>query len=670
VGKLELLAPKGLWLLGLLVPLVILYILKVKRQRLVVSSTWLWASAKRDLLAKSPFRKLLAQLSLILQALALILLALALSRPSTKGGEVSGTRLAIIVDVSASMSAIDDAGDDGGTKKTRLDHAKTSALDLVKGLAPGSEAMVVEAGRDAHIASPLDRDTRRISTAIESMMAQDVEGDLGGAIALAVDRLKAFDAARVVVLTDGYVARPPSLDGVTVPIEILQVGAELDNAAIIRTDVRSGADPKTKQEEVQAFLLVESYGKTPREAYVTLRFEGEEEVLASRRLLLAPKEKVPVVLSFRPSAQDYGRGLVLDVSPHDAMPVDDVAYARVPAGDRLPVFLAGSEKDGASAWLERALLSDPGVQLSRISLSDLAAKKDVDPGALVVVDGACPAELPGGDVLIVHPPDGDCLGVKVGAAIEKPGVTSWETGDARMRFLTLDGVAIARAKKLELPSVTQALVRSQDGALVADASTASRTATLVGFDVGESDWPLKASFVLFMRNVAEVARTHRASGALGAITTGEPLRVNAPSTATDVKVTGPDGVPLEGSLRSGLAVVPRVTKVGLYHLSFGGPTPRDLVVPVNLTSSAESDQSARTELPASPTVTVRAPGELPEQYRDYAWIAALVALALFVAELFWFTRKPKPLSLGALPTPRAPERKRSDAKRAQEGSRA
>ena len=56
---LELLRPSGLWLLGLLVPLVVLYILKVRRRRLRVSSTWLWAVARRDLLARSPFRRLI-----------------------------------------------------------------------------------------------------------------------------------------------------------------------------------------------------------------------------------------------------------------------------------------------------------------------------------------------------------------------------------------------------------------------------------------------------------------------------------------------------------------------------------------------------------------------------------------------------------------------------------
>ena len=44
MGGLSLLAPKGLWLLGLLAPLVVLYILKIRRQRRRVASTWLWAS--------------------------------------------------------------------------------------------------------------------------------------------------------------------------------------------------------------------------------------------------------------------------------------------------------------------------------------------------------------------------------------------------------------------------------------------------------------------------------------------------------------------------------------------------------------------------------------------------------------------------------------------------
>src|SRR5450432_4303229 len=101
----ELKAASGLWLLGLLVPLVLLYVLKIRRQRVTVSSTWLWAAAARDLAAKSPFKRLVPQVPLALELLALALLALALARPATRGGQISADHVAIVVDTSASMAA-------------------------------------------------------------------------------------------------------------------------------------------------------------------------------------------------------------------------------------------------------------------------------------------------------------------------------------------------------------------------------------------------------------------------------------------------------------------------------------------------------------------------------------------------------------------------------------
>src|SRR5205814_397661 len=104
-------------------------------------------------------------------------------------------------------------------------------------------------------------------------------------------------------------------------------------------------------------------------------------------------------------------------------------------------------------------------------------------------------------------------------------------------------------------------IRTQSGPIAVDVSTTSRTATLLGFDVGDSDWPLKASFVLFMRNLLEQARAHRAHGAIGPARAGEPLRATVPASAKELTATGPDGEKVEVSLRGGLAVMPDVTKV-------------------------------------------------------------------------------------------------------------
>lgn len=652
-GVIELLAPGGLALLALLVPLVVLYILKIKRSRRRVGSTWLWAAAQRDLMAKAPFKKLIAQVPLFVQALALILLALALARPATRGREFTGDHVAIILDVSASMSARAD-GTPGGAE-TRLDQAKRAARDILASLAPGSDALVLEAGRDARLLGPLDRDRVRLGAALDRVTARDVEGDLGAAVALAVDRLKQLGGTRrVVVITDGNLARPGSLSGASLPLQVITVGAPVDNAAIVRVDVRSGTDPVKGTDQVQGFLLVANYGKAPRPLYVTMRLANSGDVLASRREVVQPGERRAVQLDFHPTPGDFRKGLVFEIAPHDALPSDDVAFALVPAGDKLPVYLAG-----ASPWIERAIAADPMVDLKTGTVAQLlAARLSLD--TFVVIDGACPASPPGGDLLIVHPPAGKCGSTLVGATVDRPELTSWETADARLRFLTLDGVHIAHANLLEPEGASQRLVNARQGTIVTDVSTSTRAGTLVGFDVGESDWPLKASFVLFVRNLLEQARAHRARGITGPARAGEPMRITVPATATGLEATGPSGEKVEIAQRGGLAVIPDIARVGLYNVAWQGKEAGSTLVPANLVSPAESDLTPRPLTVAGGDVAVSAAAQ-PEAHNEWTWVLALIALALVVFDVWWFTREPRaasPVAAPAVLRPRVPERKR------------
>ncbi len=628
----ELLAPGGLAALALLVPLLLLYILKIQRTRREVASTWLWAAAQRDLMARSPFRRLIAQVPLVVQALALIALAMALARPATRGRGFTGDHLAIILDTSASMSALVPGS---APRTTRLDLAKRAAHDLLRGLTPGSDALVLEAASDARLLSPLDRDRGRVGAAVDRAAPRDVEGDLGPAVALAALRLRQLGGVRrVVVITDGNLAHPAAIQGAALPVEVITVGSVVDNAAIVRVDVRSGKGPRGSggdAPQVQAFLVVANFGRSPRDLYVTMREENASDVLASRRLVVQPGERLPVPLEFQPAPGDRGKGLIFEISPHDAMPVDDLAYGRVPAGDALPVYLAG-----ASPWIERALAADPLVELRTGTVAELAQGHVVDLDTLVVVDGACPDGLPGGDLLVIHPPPGKCLGTTVGPAVERPEITSWENGDPRLRFLTLEGVHVTRANLLQPDGASPRLVNAREGTLITDVSTSARAGTLVGFDPGDSDWPLKASFVLFVRNVIEQARAHRAQGITGQARAGEPLRVNVPPTATHVEAVDPSGQTLEVSQRGGLAILPDVARAGFYRVTWQGPQAGATRIPVNLASAAESDLTPRA-LASEGNVTVSA-AAAPLPHQELTWILALVGLGLVVFDVWYLTR--------------------------------
>jgi hypothetical protein len=501
--------------------------------------------------------------------------------------------------------------------------------------------MVIEAGREARVVAPLDRDPHRLETAIATVRVREVEGDLAGAVALAADRLRSLGGRpRIVVVTDGALAHPEPLVVGGIPLELFPVGDEEDNAAIVRVDVRSGLDAVSHHEQIQAFAMIQSFAAQPREAYVTLSLEGRGSPVASRRLLLEPGAKLPVVLTFEPRPDDHGLGLVVELAPGDAEPVDDVAFGRVPGPLRMPVVVAS---DGPYSWTTRALEADPDVDLQRLNVPALGSV-NIDPDALVIVEGACPPSLPGRDALILAPAAGSCFGMPVGPPVDGPLITSWETADPRLRFLTLDGVHVARSLALDAHGTGAALVRSSSAILVADASTPERTVTVVGFDPGDSDWPLKASFVLFVRNVVELARLHRAQGAAGPSSTGDATRVSIPAGTLTVRVDGPGLPERELAVKEGVAVLPPLDRAGLYHVRWNNPHIGSALIAANLTSASESDVRPRPVLVAG----AQAGGAVPpdgahaaDAHGDWVtWLAFVAALAI-AADVTWSTRQPR-----------------------------
>lgn len=637
--------PSGLWLLGLLAPLLLLYVLKVRRERVTVASTWLWQAAARDLLARSPWQRLRKRLLLFVELLALVCLALALARPTSSGTRIDAEHVALVIDASASMLAEADG-------ESRMALAKAAAERVLSTLPPGADVLLVEAGSEPRVVGPADRDLSRIRGRLRSLQGLGVEGHLEHAVALASEQLAQRSGnRRIVVITDDQGLATP-LPATRVPLSVVKVGKAVDNAAIVRVDVGRTAE-KGAADRVEVFSEVRSFATAARDVFVTLKQRNSPTVLASRRLRLEPGQKAPVVLGFEAAPSDAGTGLVVELSPHDALPVDDVAYGQVPPSRKLTTVTSPAHH---APWFERALLADPELELLGVPLAELTSS-GISDDALVVVSGACPAELPGADFVILNPPRGACHGAVVGPPLEGPTVTSWERTDPRLRFITLDGVSIAKAHAIDPPSAQSLLVRGRDGALIVDVSEAGRTGTLVGFDVGESNWPLRASFVLFVRNLAELARAHRQSHVVGPAQTGAPLRVRVPSSLQQVTLTDPAGTESPLEARSGIAIVPHPNQPGFYLVSYQGAHPGVGLSVVNLTSASESDlRSVPPGSASSNGVTRATASPVVESAGDWGFVAALLGLAAIVAQVVWLTRSVPQVQAGKI-RPLRPERR-------------
>ena len=97
--------------------IVLLYFLKLKRRPLEVPSTYLWHKSVEDLHVNSIWQRLRNNLLLFLQLAVVLLIFLALLRPSWQALHLTGSRLVLLIDNSASMQATD-------IKPNRLEEAK------------------------------------------------------------------------------------------------------------------------------------------------------------------------------------------------------------------------------------------------------------------------------------------------------------------------------------------------------------------------------------------------------------------------------------------------------------------------------------------------------------------------------------------------------------------
>src|SRR4030095_6333019 len=101
----QFLTPLGFWLTALAIPIILLYMLKLRRKQVQVSSTFLWEQLLREQQANAPWEKIKRNLLLLLQLLILAALVIALARPAIAVSTVASGSVIVLLDASASMNA-------------------------------------------------------------------------------------------------------------------------------------------------------------------------------------------------------------------------------------------------------------------------------------------------------------------------------------------------------------------------------------------------------------------------------------------------------------------------------------------------------------------------------------------------------------------------------------
>ena len=560
------------FLLLLTIPVVVLFhLLKIRRQQALVSSTLFWADSLRDQQATAPFRRLKPNLLLLLQLLAILLLALALAKPVRTMSATGYERNVFILDVSAGMQTRDLAG-------LRSTAAKHAALAEIERLKPGQQAMVIASGHEARVLVPFTDEQRELRRAVEGLEALDVEGRLEEAFRLAQASLQQRGRTAVVhVFTDGAFDPPsvPELGGAAIRWHrFAQRGKNVGITAFETRKAYFGAF------DYQAFLSVANYGSEAVAFDLTLTLDRRP--LKVERVTLGPEVKRSFVIPFTHNA---GGILRAEINAEDELAADNQAIAVIPPPRPLRVLLISS----GNAFLEKALAADPQIQVESgtLDLLEKGVQHDV-----VILDNVPAKRVPAGRYLLFNTvPEG--IPLEVLGRVDEPPIIDWDRAHPAMRYLDLSKIVIQSAMRVRPVGGGRALMESNLTPLIYALDERGVKAIFIGFDLYKTDFPLRVAFPLFISHALRWLYPSQIEDAGLQLRTGQPLTTSLPAGVREATVTDPVGK--SHALRAdadGRASFVETTRAGVYTLKAGTWEQR---FAVNLLSEGESNVAPRAQ---------------------------------------------------------------------------
>ncbi len=531
-----LLNPFGL-LFAALVPLIILlYLLKLRREPAQVSTLMFWQRVVADNRRRALFQRLRQLLSLLLHLLIFALLLLALARPELRSfrGAEDGLATIVVLDCRARMQAL------AGGGSTRFAAAVEMAGSYLRRASNRQPVALLALDSAPRVVCGATGDERALLDALASLRPSDAGGRIEDAILLARGLLEAnHGTGRVVVVTDQPPDLPPPVSGksaIDVETRLVAAGSDSENVGIVRLNARPlPGSPETDE----VFVELENFGKTPQAGNVELTFEGR--LLDVKPFDLAPGESrtdvYPALAAQTGLANARGwlsAHLARKNGGSDALALDDDAYAVVPPPRPIRVLLVTR----GNWFLESLLKADASVRFDQLAPEAFQPAQAAGFDA-VIIDGDFPSvhPLPLGNFLFI----GSAPFLPVAptgtpaAGLEHPFVTDADPASALLRRVNLRDVTILRAQAWTLPEasstpvdgwVYSAPVRSFEHPLVVTgerraAGGAARGERCAGlaFGVADSDLPLRIAFPLFIHNTLDwlAGRTESA-------TSSEPVR--------------------------------------------------------------------------------------------------------------------------------------------------
>jgi hypothetical protein len=290
-------------------------------------------------------------LLLLLRCLAIILLALAISRPGSENAALSSRGDAVdavlVIDTSYSMGARD--GD-----KSRLDRAKEAAIAVIDTLPANSTVQIVGCSDRAVVLGPLDRSGfEQAKQVVNAIQLTSLSSDLLPGLTEALNVAKAGTASgkEIYVFTDmqkeAFTRQEGAVRAKCEEIKTLSnlvfvrcgnVDRRVPNVAVEDVTWHTESIPHTRTRVPFVITLRNTSTEPVKGLKVSLELDGKAvEKDAAQIDLIEPEQTFPVTLTG--SLDKAGVGIVGVRIEGDGMPGDDVLFKTILVRDKVRVLL-------------------------------------------------------------------------------------------------------------------------------------------------------------------------------------------------------------------------------------------------------------------------------------------------------------------------------------------
>ncbi len=296
-----------------------------------------------------------------------------------------------------------------------------------------------------------------------------------------------------------------------------------------------------------------------------------------------------------------------------------------------------------NTYLEAALLLDEYLDVTDVVPDGYAGAVGKAKWDAVIFDRVTPAQAPGTNALYLDPRG---LGGPVASQgdLKTPGFDKLDRKHPVVRFLALDAVNVSRGHRL-VPQAGDKILGAADGGaspiLVAGERSGAKFVAL-GFDVRDSDLPLRPAWPLFVLNCIDWF-TDEDARYLSSYRTGEVWRVPVANGTEAVTVKLPDGTTQAVAVHDGRAVL-LGERAGFYDLmarrsdsstDTAAPTSETTSFAANLVNADESAIEPRDQLIVDGRIAGSVLGYRVGVRRDI-WVVLLL-IAAVLTTLEWAT---------------------------------